>query len=1145
VNRSAARIAERLLEVQSRPAAIAVLLDAPFLDPAAIIDALRQSVSHAADGNAPEAVKFVKLCTLLTLAVTGPHNPEVPVEVYGEIGAAYRLRNRPDLARVFYERALQNTKTAEEKASVRISLGILHLQEGNLTAADQLFVRAQQILEKEGITGRSLLNALINRASIAKLSGRAEEASHFLKQAVSLSQEEPDLSAQAQLMLGSIALEDGNFDMAREYLDSVDCSTLDWDGLAFLHTAREQIYQQSADAEQQLKALLAAVQSLAANPQSGTLEDLLSSSQVPLKLLVKGIADMVAAGTSEATTQWEPIVLLLHDLALARGDLGALAETTILLTGPLRAGDQQQCISWLEEALSRYVGVNSPQLQFARCHLYLILGQIYIERRSADREEAIRAAIGAWESALNAANRIKEDELELGWLLAQLNYSIGTAYKQLVVLNGAQFQDTALEYLQRAKELLPPGAEHDQLRQLIDNNLANAIALQPPDIGSWWESGGRSPDAIRHSVEMQTSLLAEGDQDPERRCILAVNIAQGYLELSRFDASTSAGTSLESAGASVAQAAAELKLMSPAPPKLVFAVSVMEAILALEQKLAPDALISYRARLQTMMAEAAFPSAPADLISAAFSTSAKIAALLGEPARAYRTLLRGIRLLQSEQFHSSRPTLANRLVEYLIEWDEADRALHFLNRFLLRPDQEAPLIPLRRRWYAPAGQTILVWLFGHASHIFVVDASGVQVRTVDLHPRRAFNFSGRWLDVVANHESSPAGDSSAEQQWQEAVGSFPPAVGETFFRPVADLLPATGLLSLVLDPFIKALPVHLAALECPDGVTRYLKDQLAIDYRQAFQFSATAPLAVQQGVFVASYSPPHARLPFAVLEAHAVALAYGPNTKVAIGDAATPEVVLDALSEAGVAHLSCHGVYDWSRPLDSVLYFAGQPLTLREIQLRLADSPCRLLVLSACSVGMDLGVSLDEPAGFPTVLLSSGCESVIAAAWRVDDLATALLMACLHHHLAQREEPATALASAQKWLGSQSGPFLADLASPWVDACRSNLLPDEIKYIEEHLLALRDHSAPQPFSNPVYWGAFFVTASPVTLSPTAPPEPRSVICPNCKQKIYPDTVLIDYYANLGISGFRLPCPRCGNPYIYDCATAEALPDLRE
>jgi CHAT domain-containing protein len=188
---------------------------------------------------------------------------------------------------------------------------------------------------------------------------------------------------------------------------------------------------------------------------------------------------------------------------------------------------------------------------------------------------------------------------------------------------------------------------------------------------------------------------------------------------------------------------------------------------------------------------------------------------------------------------------------------------------------------------------------------------------------------------------------------------------------------------------------------------------------------------------------------------------------------ATHTRVLDALDDASILHLSCHGTTDWSNPLDSGLLLANDELlTVRQLMERkLAGG--RLGSLSACETGM-VGANIpDEMVMLPTALLQAGFAGILASLWSIPELSTALLMDRFYAQWAtDGVEPGAALRNAQRWLRDVTASELAERFRVDSDAAD-----------DDHRDALRDmwlefaamEPDERPYSHAVHWAAFTLT----------------------------------------------------------------------
>jgi hypothetical protein len=155
-------------------------------------------------------------------------------------------------------------------------------------------------------------------------------------------------------------------------------------------------------------------------------------------------------------------------------------------------------------------------------------------------------------------------------------------------------------------------------------------------------------------------------------------------------------------------------------------------------------------------------------------------------------------------------------------------------------------------------------------------------------------------------------------------------------------------------------------------------------------------------------------------------------------DTARSGTILTALPGPGgpgrsMLHFGCHGRAEVPvlRSRIRLGDEAGADGRQREILLRVEDiirqarrwrsdrqapaSTCGLVVLASCLSDVT-DADYDEALTLATAFLSAGAGGVVAARWRVDVNATALLMAAFHRYLNAGASPAWALRQAQRWM---------------------------------------------------------------------------------------------------------------------------------
>ncbi|MEV6350828.1 CHAT domain-containing protein [Actinoplanes sp. NPDC051851] len=159
----------------------------------------------------------------------------------------------------------------------------------------------------------------------------------------------------------------------------------------------------------------------------------------------------------------------------------------------------------------------------------------------------------------------------------------------------------------------------------------------------------------------------------------------------------------------------------------------------------------------------------------------------------------------------------------------------------------------------------------------------------------------------------------------------------------------------------------------------------------------------------------------------------------------------EAAPDHGVWHLACHGAAEPRSILESRLVFADRQVTLRELREVLPCGPRRLAVLSACETNLSDPDLPNEVVGMPSALLEAGFAGVIASSWKVDDRATALLMAEFY----------------RQWRGAGHEPAVAlNRAQNWLRAATRDQLPGEPASGGDH-----------PYADPRFWAAFAYTGA--------------------------------------------------------------------
>jgi len=135
-------------------------------------------------------------------------------------------------------------------------------------------------------------------------------------------------------------------------------------------------------------------------------------------------------------------------------------------------------------------------------------------------------------------------------------------------------------------------------------------------------------------------------------------------------------------------------------------------------------------------------------------------------------------------------------------------------------------------------------------------------------------------------------------------------------------------------------------------------------------------------------------LPFAELEIESIQLLY-PNVISFMNKKATEGKLKESIGESNLIAFSCHGEFDPVNPLFSALLLAADSENdgrLEAHEIFELDINAYLVAMSACETGLaKIGVG-DEVVGLSRSFIYAGTASLLSSLWKVDDLATAVLV---------------------------------------------------------------------------------------------------------------------------------------------------------
>jgi CHAT domain-containing protein len=171
---------------------------------------------------------------------------------------------------------------------------------------------------------------------------------------------------------------------------------------------------------------------------------------------------------------------------------------------------------------------------------------------------------------------------------------------------------------------------------------------------------------------------------------------------------------------------------------------------------------------------------------------------------------------------------------------------------------------------------------------------------------------------------------------------------------------------------------------------------------------------------------PDTSLPAAREEGNII-LKYRSRDVLLYKDQATLENVRQQLAIAQQSHFACHGYF--APDLNAGLHLFDGKLIAKELFISLRLPNARIVVLSACETAQIKPTIADEYMGLVSGFLFSGSHNVLASLWKVDDLATLLLMRYFYKGLSDGLSLTQALQQAQQWLQGARGTELSEIVN--------------------------------------------------------------------------------------------------------------------
>ena len=156
-------------------------------------------------------------------------------------------------------------------------------------------------------------------------------------------------------------------------------------------------------------------------------------------------------------------------------------------------------------------------------------------------------------------------------------------------------------------------------------------------------------------------------------------------------------------------------------------------------------------------------------------------------------------------------------------------------------------------------------------------------------------------------------------------------------------------------------------------------------------------------------------LPFAEKEVKSLQRVYN-EVSAFFGEEVNERVVRDQIESYRVVHFACHGTFEPNAPLFSALLLSptGEDDGRLEVhEIFGLDLNCDLVTLSACETGLGQITQGDEIIGLSRSFIFAGTPSIVTSLWKVDDLATAVMVKRFYRYYSAEYSKAEALRMAQ------------------------------------------------------------------------------------------------------------------------------------
>jgi CHAT domain-containing protein/uncharacterized protein HemY len=359
----------------------------------------------------------------------------------------------------------------------------------------------------------------------------------------------------------------------------------------------------------------------------------------------------------------------------------------------------------------------------------------------------------------------------------------------------------------------------------------------------------------------------------------------------------------------------------------------------------------------------------------------------------------------------------------------ANEYVNFARKNLSNSDADR-FVDLRlQKTKIPKDMAVLSYLSGDkALYIFVATKDSAIARVVPLtneELKKRITYVRNRLrthDTMIKNELSSKNETQNRSQFVKDVkqtDEFLKTIEQLYqslIAPVQDVVQSKTKLAIMPSGELHFLPFQILGKTLPDGNFNFLIEDFNIFYAKDFKMLNRTDKIEANSMKIVAFANPDKTLPATEKEVNDIKKTY-PNTQAFYRDDATEDKAKTVDANYNVIHFATHGNLDYSRPEKSFLTMAKNLTKGEDGMLSLQDlwglelmSNLNLVVLSACNTAMSSNAEV--PISPATGFFDNGVKSVIASLWKVNDDATALLMADFYNNL-KTMEVSEALRQAQ------------------------------------------------------------------------------------------------------------------------------------